>query len=364
LALLCLLLLAGCGKLDRGVRMHVQGPFPEKLSEWHLYVGEMSRLAPNKGVVPYDLNTPLFTDYANKHRFIWMPPETSAVYHETETFEFPVGTILSKTFSYPRAANGKSSEERLIETRLLVHSKSGWVGLPYIWNDQQSEATLEVAGGATVVNWTHPSGKKYVIDYVIPNSNQCKSCHDRSKIVVPIGPKARHLNKDYPYADGPANQLAYWSRIGYLKGAPPPAQAPRLPVWDDPKTGSIAERARAYLDINCAHCHNPAGPADTSALSLSATVTNPAHLGVCKSPVAAGRGSGNLMFDIVPGDPDASIMSYRMNSTEPKIMMPELGRTLVHEEGVALIREWIKELQGDCRANRNVAQDAILRYTP
>ena len=107
------------------------------------------------------------------------------------------------------------------------------------------------------------------------------------------------------------------------------------------KTGSLDARARAWLEINCAHCHNPAGPARNSGLDLLASQTNPTAYGVYKAPVAAGRGSGGREFDIVPGQPDKSIMVYRIASTDGGIMMPELGKRLVHEEGLALIREWI-----------------------
>ena len=338
------------------VRTYVRQPFPEKLSAWHLFRVTARGLDPNSGVVPYDLNTPLFSDYAVKHRFVWMPPATSAVYHETETFQFPLGSILAKTFAYPVDGAGSSSgKERLIETRLLVNTESGWVGLPYVWNEEQTEATLELAADPTPVRWTHPSGKRFTINYTIPNANQCKSCHaDKHRVMRPIGPKARNLNKDFAYADGAANQLAYWTKVGYLRGAPSPNQAPKAAVWDDPKSGSLEARVRTYLDVNCAHCHNPEGPANTSGLYLSSTVTEPLRLGSCKVPVSAGQGSGNLLFDIVPGKPDESILVHRMESTTPKVMMPELGRTLVHEESVALIREWVASLEGEC-APRPVA---------
>jgi len=340
------LLSAGCG--GKGVRAHLDEPFPKKLSAWHLFTGEPARLQPNAGVVPYDINTPLFSDYATKYRFVWMPPGTSAAYRDTESFEFPTGTIFSKTFAYPDADRGGS--RRIIETRLLVRSNSGWVGLPYVWNAEQTEATLEIAPDPVTVHWTHPSGARYAIDYVIPNTNQCKDCHNRSKTVVPIGPKARNLNKDYAYAEGRANQLAHWTRIGYLKGAPSAENAPRLAVWDQPSTGSLDARARAYLDANCGHCHNPQGSANTSGLYLTAIQTDPMRLGVCKVPVSAGQGSGDLLFDVVQGRPEESILIHRMESTTPKIMMPELGRAVVHTEGIALIREWIASLRGNCVA--------------
>jgi uncharacterized repeat protein (TIGR03806 family) len=342
-ALLC----AACG--TRSVRPHTSEPFPAKLSAWHLFTGNPAALKPNIGVVPYDINTPLFSDYATKYRFVWMPPGTSATYNDARVFDFPVGTIFSKTFAFPDADRG--GKQRIIETRLLVHARSGWVGLPYVWNTQQTEASLDVAADPTTVHWVHPSGVRYTIDYVIPNTNQCKGCHDESKVMIPIGPKARNLNKDFNYPEGRINQLTYWTKVGYLKGAPIPRQSPRLPVWDDPSTGALDARARAYLEVNCGHCHNPQGPANTTGLYLMANQADPMRLGLCKVPVSAGQGSGDLLFDVVQGKPDESILVHRMESTTPKVMMPELGRTLIHREGVALIREWIASMHGVCSAN-------------
>jgi len=341
-----IILLTACG--SRGVRPHLNEPFPAKLSAWNLFVGNRAGLKPNAGVVPYDINTPLFSDYATKYRFVWVPPGTSATYSDSEVLTFPLGTILSKTFAYPNADQG--GKQRIIETRLLVNSRTGWVTLPYVWNAEQTEATLDVAADPATVHWVHPSGIRYTIDYVIPNTNQCKGCHDHSKNVIPIGLKARNLNKDFDYPEGRANQLAYWTKAGILKGAPAPDHAPRLPVWDDPSTGTLDARARAYLEVNCAHCHNPKGPANTTGLYLLASQTDPMRLGLCKVPVSAGQGSGDLLFDIVQGKPEESILVHRMESVTPKVMMPELGRTMIHKEGVTLIREWIASLHGACTA--------------
>ena len=341
-----ILLCAGCGSRD--VQTRIAEPFPKKLSAWHLFTGNPAALKPNAGVIPYDLNTPLFSDYATKYRFVWMPAGTSATYNDTDVFSFPIGTIFSKTFAYPDADQG--GKQRIIETRLLVRTMAGWITLPYVWNTEQTEATLDVAADPTTVHWNHPSGKRLAIDYVIPNTNQCKGCHDRSKTVVPIGPKARYLNKDYDYPEGRANQLSYWTKIGYLKGAPPPEQAPKLAVWDNLASGSLDARARAYLEVNCAHCHNPRGPANTTGLYLLASQADPMRLGLCKVPVSAGQGSGDLLFDVVQGKPEESILVHRMESTTPKVMMPELGRTLIHQEGLALIREWIASMHGTCSA--------------
>lgn len=334
---------AGCGAWGSDVRVYLDEPFPETLSSWRLFEQGGAPLQPNKGVVPYDLNTPLFSDYAAKHRSVWMPTGAAASYNEEEEFDFPVGTILSKTFAFPT----DDKKERLIETRLLVRANKGWVALPYIWNDEQTEARLSVAGGVRDVVVKDAAGAAQQIRYSIPNTNECAQCHERSKTLLPIGPKARHLNRDFDYAEGKENQLAHWTRIGYLRGAPTPAAAPRLAVWDNAAAGSVETRARAYLDVNCAHCHQSGGSAGYTGFLLDWKETDRRRLGYCKNPNSAGF-SGNLAFDVVPGKPDESILLYRMLSTRPKEMMPEIGRSLVHREGAMLVREWLASLEGRC----------------
>lgn len=335
-----------CNLLGSGVRSYVVEPFPAQLSKWRLFVGGGGSLQPNKGVIPYDLNTPLFSDYANKYRFVWMPKGSSATYSTDDVFEFPEGTIISKTFAYPD--EGNPGKERLIETRLLVRGKSSWTALPYVWNESQTEATLEVAANpielsVRVPNEKDTAGTLHKISYSIPNANECAQCHDRSKTLLPVGPKARNLNRDYNYADGTANQIAYWTKIGYLKGAPPPEQTPKAAVWNNPASGSIEARTRAYLDNNCAHCHREGGVAGYTGMLLDYKETDLRRLGFFKPPNSAGY-TGGRPFDIVPGKPHDSIMLYRMESTRPKEMMPEIGRAMIHHEGIALVREWLASL--------------------
>jgi uncharacterized repeat protein (TIGR03806 family) len=335
----------GCGKpAESPVKSFVDEPFPKKLSEWHLFAGESALSQPNQRVLPYDLNTPLFSDYASKHRFVWMPPGASAKYREDSVFDFPVGTIFVKSFAFP--ANDDSTTERFVETRLLVHSKSGWVGLPYIWNAGQTEATLELVPDPVHIRYVDSSGKNRDFTYFIPNANECKQCHDNERVMLPIGPKARNLNKDFIYSDGAENQLARWTKVGYLQGTPSPETLPKVSRWDVPSSGTLEARARAYLDNNCAHCHQPGGTGGYTALDLRIASSNPKALGECKSPNSAGR-VGSLTYDLIPGHPEESILLARMESTRPKEMMPQIGRSVVHEEGVALIREWIRSLPGE-----------------
>ncbi len=317
---------------------------PAKLLSAYRLFADPAVMTPNDGVVPYDLNTPLFTDYAVKRRFVYVPDGASAEYHETEAFDFPVGTVLVKSFGYPADFSKPDQDIQFIETRLLIHQQEGWVALPYVWNDDMSDATLKVAGKRVDKQIALADGTVKSISYAVPNKNQCKGCHALDDAVIPLGPKARHLNKDFAYPSGMANQLQHWSDAGLLSGAPDAASAPAMAVWNDPTSGSLEERARAYLDVNCGHCHRPRGPADNSGLFLSALEEDRIALGIWKRPVAAGQGTGGRNFDIAPGDPSDSILLFRMETTEPGVLMPELGRSLQHDEGVALIGAWIESL--------------------
>ena len=366
-----LLLLVACHRGMDPVAFHADGR-PPRLSDWHVVEVRGGKLVLNQGVVPYDLNTPLFTDYAHKLRTIWMPKGVSAKYDPSDTFDFPVGTVISKTFYYPRASTGKTGDVartydstrdfagegldldnvHLVETRILVRRESGWAAIPYVWKDDQSDAELARTGAVLPLTLVADGGEREDFNYVVPDESQCKSCHAQdwvSRQIHPIGPKARHLNRDYRYAGGEENQLAHLMKVGYLTGAPAPAQAPRNADWMDDKA-PLDARARAYLDINCGHCHNPKGAANTTGLTLDVSAPEDRHLGLCKPPVAAGRGTGDHLFDIVPGAPDDSILPYRMEASEPGVMMPELGRSTVHREGVALIKAWIAAQSGGCVA--------------
>jgi len=313
------------------------------LDAYHLFMDDGAQ-HPNAGVTSYALNTPLFSDYAEKSRFLYLPPGKTARYRATGPLDLPVGATLIKTFAYPADFRRPNEKVRKLETRLLIHRRSGWVALAYVWNAEQTEAKLKRAGTRIDVSFVDVKGRSRQIDYHVPNANQCKECHSLSGRIAPIGPKARNLNGDFAYAEGPENQLARWTRTGLLVGAPTPDKAPRTARWDDPAE-PIEARGRAYLDGNCGHCHNPRGMASNSGLFLDLEEVRGAKIGIGKRPVAAGKGSGDLEVDLVPGHPDASIIAYRMASTDPGVMMPELGRSIVHEEGLALIREYIAKMQ-------------------
>lgn len=339
--LVAALLLTGAAPAPKpvdGARLLAATPAPT-LDAYRLFTDAGGR-APNVGLTPYALNTPLFSDYAEKLRYLYLPPGRTVGWRAEGALDFPVGATLVKTFAYPADLRRPDQDVRFVETRLLIRQAQGWVAFAYVWNDAQTQAVLKRAGARTPVRFLDAQGEAVAFSYAVPNVNQCKECHALSGKMVPIGPKARNLNGDFAYAEGVENQLAHWSRAGVLKGAPAPATVEATAHWDDPKA-PLADRARAYLDGNCAHCHNARGMANNSGLFLDFDQKSAVARGVGKRPVAAGKASADRDYDIAPGAPDKSILLHRMQSREPGVMMPEVGRALPHAEGIALIRDYI-----------------------
>jgi len=317
----------------------------ENLSDYGFFIGDIKELQPAEGVLPYDLSSSLFSDYSHKARFVWMPEGTSVNYSTEHVMDWPIGAVLIKNFFYYHNESDLSQGRRLIETRLLVNRGEQWDAYGYSWNDEQTDAVYDVIGDIKEVSWVNAAGEDMNVDYIIPNKNQCKGCHAYDNKLKPIGPKARNINKVYDYVDGSKNQLEKWAETGYLSGYSVDDDHPSVAVWNDEKSYSLHDRSMAYLDINCGHCHNPKGAGNTSGLTLLADSELGLKVGVYKATVSAGAGTGGHQYSIVPGNPDESIMVYRMNSNDPGAMMPELGRHMVHREGVDLIASWIRDMQ-------------------
>jgi uncharacterized repeat protein (TIGR03806 family) len=294
--------------------------FPAQLSAYGFFADPAAQ-RPARGLTPYRVQTPLWSDGAEKLRFVFVPDGQRARAQGEGLLDLPVGSALVKTFKFGG---------RLIETRVLLHRADGWVGLPYLWNAEQSDARLVLAGARLAL--TTPAGQP--IDYAVPNKNQCKECHASGGVVTPIGPKARNLSSDW---------LAAFRKAGKLDAVPTVVR--RVPLWEDRARVPVADAARGWLDANCAHCHKPDGAASNSGLYLGWDVTDRAALGLGKRPVAAGRGAGNLSFDVVPGDPDHSILAYRLASLEGGVAMPELGRASVDPAGLSIVRAWIAAMR-------------------
>ncbi len=333
-----IIILCACGKpAEVAVQFPSAGPF-ENLSAYHLYHGDLSDLIPHPQVMPYTVTNELFTDYAWKQRLVWMPDSVQAQVQPDGMIRFPSGTILAKTFYYPADFRHPEGNKKIIETRLLINRGGQWEPLTYLWNEAQTEAVLDKIGTSLPIEWLDEIGQPKNTTYLVPNKNQCKSCHRYGDVIEPVGPKYTNM------VTTEANQLNEWVNKGFLKPLPATLTSLKLmPHWQD-TSASIDQRAKAYLDVNCVHCHRPAGPGGTSGLYLDFLATRPEDWGINKPPVSAGTGSGNLQFDIAPGQSDASILVYRMESLDPGVMMPELGRTMVHQEAMHVIRDWIDQL--------------------
>lgn len=289
---------------------------PKVLSDFGFFEDEAARI-PADGVRPYTVTAPLWTDGAEKDRYVVTPAPATA--RGAGLPDFPVGSALIKTFRYGA---------RKIETRVLLHGPGGWKAWPYLWNDDGTEARLKIAGAD--LDLAGPEGP---IAYRVPSAAQCKACHvSAAGVIEPIGPKLRNLGQE---------QAAQWAQAGVIGTLPEGVGF--VPDYTDAEVPLVA-RARAYLDANCGHCHVPGGPADTSGLYLHWEEDRAIHLGIGKRPVAAGRGSGGLKVSIAPGAPGESILLYRMGSTDPGVMMPEIGRSIVDPVGLALIEDWIASL--------------------
>lgn len=314
--------------------------FREKISDYGFFKNKISDLDPQTNVVHYALSTPLFTDYSVKDRYFVIPAGHKIKYTPTGSMEFPDSTIIIKNFAYTNPAHQKI----MIETRLLVKDPSDhkWKVMDYLWNHEQTDAIKHITGARVPITFLNDEGNPISTSYQVPNTNDCKRCHTNSDVLGPIGPKARNLN--FTVAGEKSNQLEILSSKGLLSGMPDIKAVPQLPDWKDDKHFSVDQRARAYLDVNCAHCHTKDGDAYNTGLFLEYEQTDPFHLGVMKTPVSAGGGAGGMNYDIIPGDVVHSILAYRMNSTEPGTAMPELARTVIHKEGVILISAWIAQM--------------------
>jgi uncharacterized repeat protein (TIGR03806 family) len=302
-------------------------PYPARLSAFGFFNGGADK--PNPVLIPYMLKTPLFSDYAEKQRFVFLPKDKKVTIDTADgRLLFPEGTVLIKNFGYPDAA-GKL---KILETRLLIHLSDQWLALPYLWRPDGTDADLKLAGARVPVLTQLADGRSIDISYAVPNKNQCRECHGEADAIVPIGPRVGNM-----VILSESDQAQQLSSVVTGRFAPY--------TWDNSNAAALDQRARAYLAINCAHCHNAKGSASNSGLYLGRDIVDSITLGVRKRPVAAGRGAGNFEFVIDPGYPERSIMIHRIKSIDPGVAMPELGRGMVHNEGVQLLEDWIRAME-------------------
>ncbi|KGO92962.1 hypothetical protein [Flavobacterium subsaxonicum] len=314
-----------------------------KLSDYNFFEGDLKNLSPVYGVLPYDLNSSLFTDYARKKRFVWIPAGKKATYTTDGTvLDFPTGTALIKTFYYNTVVPDNSTI--IIETRVMIRKESGWMFATYVWNEAQTEAVLNTTGFTQRIKFDE-NGTIKTTDYVVPLTTQCIQCHEVSETATAVGPKPQNLNKLYNYADGTKNQLAKWIEFGYLNTAP--STIISTVDWTD-ASQPLELRVRSYVDINCAHCHTDNTDCGYTPMNFAFNKSGltPDNMGICRTPVDFV--TGNQQYIVTGQDAEGSLMHFRMNTSIQSEMMPPLGRKLVHQEAVALIEQWINSLAATC----------------
>ncbi|MFK7928094.1 MAG: hypothetical protein AB8H79_07880 [Myxococcota bacterium] len=344
----------GAVDLSRPVRFDPDAPIPDELSDLNLFGYDgAGGFTYNDRIAEYDLNTPLFTDYALKSRAIYLPPGTTAGYDEDRVLDFPVGTILMKSFLFAADYRQPDKDLTLVETRLLIRHDSEWRAFPYIWDADQLDATLSPGGGVRQVPFLDALGDPHVSSYLVPARNQCQTCHQRredraaTSELTPLGPKARNLNRDHDYAGaiGVVNQLQHFAERGLLTGAPAAQTVPQAYRFDEIEASGVTDlsyaeldrAARSYLDVNCGHCHHAQGRGQTSSLFLNLDNTQDLHLRSCDSG------------PIIPGHADASSLIFRVETEQLGSMMPRFGRSVTHQRGVEMLRAWIDRMPpGGC----------------
>ncbi len=323
--------------------------FPyNKLSDYNFFEGALNAIQPGYGVLPYKPISSLFTDYALKERFVWVPVgETARFVQDNKSLDFPVGSALIKMFYYNNVL--PTNTTRIIETRVMVKTQNGWDFAEYVWNDAQTEAFLETTedGGYTEVNWLK-DGQERFVNYRIPAKQQCVICHTNDFETLPLGIKPQNINSMLSYDDGSNNQLQKLIDFGYLEDALPESIL-TVVDWKD-ASKSLEQRAKSYIDINCANCHIDGGQGDYRVIRLgySDTLNNDENAGVCvdaDTPIPGLMGQKH----IAPGDPENSIIYYRMSVTgDQPYKMPQFGQSLVHTEALVVLEEWINSINQTC----------------
>jgi uncharacterized repeat protein (TIGR03806 family) len=320
-----------------------QVPYP-KLSDYQFFSGDLKNLVPSYGVISYRPITELFTDYAEKKRFVWMPNGTTASYQSDHTIlNLPVGAALIKVFYYNNVQPTNST--KIIETRLMIRKATGWIFANYIWNDQQTEAFLTTQSTTRVISWSDANNITHTIDYRTPEVDfECLRCHSRfnTETIEPLGIKPQNINHSLQYTDGLKNQLDKLIEFGYLEDNLPSTINSTVDFKDTSK--SLNLRVRSYFDANCAHCHVDGGEAFAHNLRFAFNqTTDPRNMGV--AAVADHYLEGYNSITVTPGNVGQSILHYRINTENDLLyIMPPLGRTKRHTEAIELIENWINSL--------------------
>ena len=229
--------------------------FEEKLSAYHIFQDSLSNLTPSNDYHLLELSAILFTDYAHKQRLVKVPAGTQMTRLNDGSIDFPDGTVLVKTFFYYHDERDTTLGKRIIETRLLIKESNIWNVATYLWNEAQTDASLTLNGFDTQVSWINTAGKRLSTLYHVPNENECGTCHQSNSTMTPLGPSLRNLNRMVERNGASLHQIEHLQSVGVLNDFQI-SQVSQIVDYHNLDV-SLAERGRAYLAMNCAHCHNP-----------------------------------------------------------------------------------------------------------
>lgn len=316
------------------------GEFPRLLSQTGAF-SNVLKLAPNPGLIPYQVIVPFWSDGASKSRWISVPKGTIK-FAPSREWEFPNGTVFVKQFDLSIDDTNPAIKRRL-ETRFLVRDSDGGVyGVVYKWRRDNSDAellttsmkeniTIKTASGTRTQTWYYPSRE------------DCLTCHTSNAGGV-LGIKSRQMNRDFTYPSGVTdNELRAWNHIGLFDSAPDDsglAALPKLASAND-QTRSLEDRARSFLDVNCSQCHRPGG---TVAMFDARYDTPLEKQGLIGGRVLIDEGIDKPRI-VAPNDIWRSILFMRVNTTDT-FKMPPLARMTIDGASVELLRDWIHSLDG------------------
>ena len=324
---------------------------PSLLSETGAFT-DLASLSPRAGLVPYGVNSPLWTDGSVKQRWVAVPNDGAAdsaaeqiQFSPESPWDFPVGTVAVKQFDLPTDGRDPSHIRR-VETRFIVRAANGGIyGVTYQWREDGSDADLLLDGASEEITVTDASGTVSTQTWSYPSRTDCLSCHNPDSGYM-LGLNTHQLNGDftYPSTGRNDNQLRTLNHLGLLSPALDESAIPGYlsSVSLDDTNASIETRVRSYLDANCAHCHRP----DALATSFDTRFTTPsAEQNLIDGSVLYDLGVEDARV-VVPQSIQRSILHRRVSSVGIH-QMPPIGRNVVHDEAVTAISEWILALTPD-----------------
>lgn len=292
--------------------------FQPKLSSYHIFKGIPSNLIPAEEFQLLELSSTLFTDYAHKQRLMKVPLGGLIEKRSDGSLDYPDGTILTKTFFYFKDERDTSLGKRIVETRLEIKEDGKWNIATYQWNDSQTDATLKLFGHDTPVSWINSKGNELSTLYHLPSQNECMTCHQASSKISPIGPTLLNINKTVNRDSQEVNQISHLQSLGILQQFSIKEIPDMVDYTDDDQP--LHDRGRAYLAMNCSHCHN------ANAWNIPAEKGFDFRYETPFEYTGIQNGKERISRNVLNGE------------------MPFIGTTMKDQEGIALVVEYLNAL--------------------